>query len=111
MYVLPIFCGVSVFVFFWYALLCVLSSKSIRGRESLLLFLRMSWYCIYSVAFLTVPRVGLQCVIVVLPDHTYLLFFIQLQTFKNTHSYTLYIHVFYSGLYIHVFCSGLQSHS
>ena len=70
--------------------------------------------------FLTVPWVGLQCVIGVFPDHTHLLFFIQLQTFKNTHSYSLYIHVFtpdciytyllqivythiYSGLYIHVF--------
>ena len=39
------------FVFVWYALICVLSSKSSkRKRELVAFFLRMSWYCIYSVA-------------------------------------------------------------
>ena len=36
--------------------------------------LRMSCYCKCYVAFLTVPWVGLQCVIVIFPDHTHLLF-------------------------------------
>ena len=38
------------FVFNWYALLYVLSSKSSKRKRELLAFLRMSWYCIYSVA-------------------------------------------------------------
>ena len=45
------------------------------------------------------PRVGLQYVIVVFPDHTYLLFLFSCRLLKtHTHIRTLYIHVFYSGL-------------
>ena len=36
--------------------------------------LRMSCYCKCSVTLLTVPWVGLQCVIMVFSDHTHLLF-------------------------------------
>ena len=39
----------------------------------------LSYGCLVTVdvlsSFLTVPRVGLQCVIVIFPDHTHLLFF------------------------------------
>ena len=65
---------------FWYALLCVLSSFAVilkRKRElvaMLYIFLGISCYCKCSWAlFLTVSWVGLQCVIVVFPDHTRLL--------------------------------------
>ena len=38
------------FVFVWYALRCVLSSNGSKRKRELVAFLRMSWYCIYSVA-------------------------------------------------------------
>ena len=77
---------------FWYALLCVLFSFAIilkRKRElgALLLF---SYGCLVYVLwlFLTVPWVGLQCVIVVFPDYNRLLFLLNsFKAFKNTHSY------------------------
>ena len=66
---------------FCYALLCVHSSFAIilkRKRKPVAL-LELSYRCIVTInipwLFLTVPWVGLQCVIVVFPDHTYLLFF------------------------------------
>ena len=47
-----------------------------RKRE-LVALLKLSFLCLVSVnvlwLFLMVPRVGLQCVIVVFPDHTHLL--------------------------------------
>ena len=64
---------------FWYALLCVLSSFAIilkRKTELVaLLLLSNGWLVTVNVLwlFLTVPWVGLQCVIVVFPDHTHLL--------------------------------------
>ena len=55
---------------FVFVLLCItLCPSPSRGRESWLL----CYYCLTDV-FLTVPLVGLQCVIVVFPDHTHLLF-------------------------------------
>ena len=36
---------------------------------------RMSCYCNVPWLFLTMPWAGLQCVVVVFPDHTHLLFF------------------------------------
>ena len=66
-------------VFVLVSLLCALSSFAItltRKRElvALLLFLHI---CLVTVnvlrLFLTVPWVGLQCMIVVFPDHTHLL--------------------------------------
>ena len=61
-------------------LLCVLSSFAIllkRMRE-LVALLVLSYGCLVTVnvlwLFLTVSWVGMQCVIVVFPDHTHLLF-------------------------------------
>ena len=64
------------FVFVWYALCCVHSSFAIiltrtRGLVDLLL---LSFGCLVIVdvlwLFLTLPWVGLRCVIVAFPDHT-----------------------------------------
>ena len=67
------------FVFVWYALLYVNSSFAailMRKREQIALSL-LSFGCLVTVNvlshFLMVPWVGLQCVIVVLPDYTHLL--------------------------------------
>ena len=65
---------------FWYALLCVLSSFAIilkRKRELVALLLLSSRFLVtVNVLWLllTVLWVGLQFVIVVLPDHTHLIF-------------------------------------
>ena len=73
-----IVCGCSVLVFVWYALLCVLSSFEIifKRKRELIALLLLSYECLVTVLllFLSVPCVGLQCVAVVFPDHTYLLF-------------------------------------
>ena len=64
---------------FWYALLCVLSSFAIilKRKRELGALLLLSYGCLVYVLwlFLTVPWVGLQCVIVVFPDNTRLPFF------------------------------------
>ena len=65
---------------FCYALLCVHSSFAIilKRKKRLFALLLLSYRCIDTInvlwLFLTVPRVGLKCVIVVFPDHTHLLF-------------------------------------
>ena len=65
---------------FCYALLCVHSSFAIilKRKRKLVGLLLLSYRCIVTInvlwLFLTVPLVGLQCVIVVFPDHTHLLF-------------------------------------
>ena len=67
----------SVLVFVWYALLYVNSSFAIflRRKIELVVLLLLSFSFLATVNhlwfFLTVPLVGLQCVIVVFPDHTY----------------------------------------
>ena len=73
---------------FCYGLLCVHSSFAIilkRKRKLFALFL-LSYRCIVTInvlwLFLTVPWVGLQCVVVVFPDHTHLLF-VYLKHFKR----------------------------
>ena len=68
---------------FCYSVLCppsfaiVLMGKRERERELVALFFLSSW-CLVTVSvlwlFLAVPKFGLQCVIVVFPDHTHLLF-------------------------------------
>ena len=75
--VLLIGCGNSVFVF---VLLCITLCPFIvlkRKKEPVALLL-LSYRCLVTVyvlwLFLTVPWVGLQCVIMVFPDHTHLLF-------------------------------------
>ena len=99
--------GFCVCLCFWYALLCVLSCFAIilkRKRElvALLYVLRMSCYCICSVA-LPYGVVGWSavCDYGISWSYSLNLLFILLHTFKNTHSYTLYIHVFYSRLQTH----------
>ena len=65
---------------FCYALLCVHSTFAItlKRKRKLFALLLLSYRCIVTTnvlwLFLTVPWVGLQCVIVVRPDHTHLLF-------------------------------------
>ena len=66
---------------FCYTLLCVHSSFAIiskRKRKRVALLL-LSYSCIVTInvlwLFLTVPWVGLQYVVMVIPDHTHLLFY------------------------------------
>ena len=65
---------------FCYALLCVRSSFAIilKRKRKLVGLLLLSYRCIVTInvllLFLTVPWVGLQCMIVVFPDHTHLRF-------------------------------------
>ena len=83
--------GVLCWSLFWYALLYVISSFAIiftRNRELVALLL-LSFGCLVTVnilwPFLTVPWVGLQCVIVVLPDHTQ---FLTIMSFVGVWLYT-----------------------
>ena len=50
----------------------------LKRKRKLVALLLLSYRCIVTInvlwLFLTMPWVGLQCVIVVFPDHTYLLF-------------------------------------
>ena len=68
-------CGVLCLSLFWYALLCVLSRHPIILKRKILFLLSHPCLAILYVLwlFLTVPWAGLQCVIVVFPDHTQLL--------------------------------------
>ena len=65
---------------FCYALLCVHSSFAIilKRKRKLVAFLLLSYRFIVTInvlwLFLTVSWVGLQCVIVVFPNHTHLVF-------------------------------------
>ena len=71
----------SVFSLFWYALFYVLSSfvLILTWRKELVALLLLSSGCLVTVdvlwLFFVVPWVGLQCVIVVFPDYTHLIFF------------------------------------
>ena len=64
---------------FCYALLCVHSSFAIilTSKRKLAALILLSYRCIVTInvlwLFLPWPWVGLQCVIVVFPDHTHLL--------------------------------------
>ena len=70
----PLFVGVLYLSLFCYALLCVHSSFAIR----LVVLLLLSYRCIVTITvlwlYLAVPWVGLQCVIVVFPDHIHFFF-------------------------------------
>ena len=76
----PLFVGFLCLSLFCYALLCVHSSFAIilKRKRKLVVLLLLSYRCIATInflwLFLTVPSVGLQCVIVVFPDHIHLLF-------------------------------------
>ena len=69
---LPLFVGVLWWSLFWYSLLCVLSSFEIilKRKRELAVLLLLSFRCLVTVnvlwLFLTVPWVGLQCIIEVL---------------------------------------------
>ena len=75
----PLFVGVMCLYLFCYALLCVHSSFAIilKRKRKLVALLLLSYRCIVTInvlwLFLTVPLIGLQCVMVVLPDHTHFL--------------------------------------
>ena len=72
-----------------YAVLYVHSSIAIilMGKRELIALLNLSSWCLMMVEqlFLAVPRGCLQFVIVVFPDHTYLLFFIYKWPVTNKH--------------------------
>ena len=76
----PLFVGVQCLCLFCYAILFVDSSFAIilKRTRKLVALLLLSYRCIVTINILwlslTVPWVGLQCVIVVLTDHTHLLF-------------------------------------
>ena len=73
--------GVPCLSLFCYALPCVHSSFAIilRRKRKLVALLLLSYRCIVTInvmwLFLTVPWVGMQCVIVVFPVPVHLLFF------------------------------------
>ena len=73
----PLFVGVLRLSLFWYAFLYVLSSFAIisKRKRELVALLLLSYIFLLTVnvlwLFLTVPWVGLPCVIVVFPDHTH----------------------------------------
>ena len=71
-----LFVGVLCLSLFCYALLCVHSRFEIikKRKRKLVALLLLSYRSIVLLLFLTVPWVGLQCVIVVFLDHTHLLF-------------------------------------
>ena len=72
--------GVLCLSLFCYALLCVHSCFKIilKRKRKLFALLLLSYRCIVTInvlwLFLIVPWVGLQCAIVVFPDHTHLPF-------------------------------------
>ena len=72
--------GVLYLSLFCYALLCVRYSFAIilKRKKKLVALLLLSYSCIVTITFLwlflAVLWLGLQCVIVVFPDHTHLLF-------------------------------------
>ena len=72
----PLFVGVLCLSLFCYALLCVHSSFAInlKRNRKLVALLLLSYSCIVTINVLWLFLVGLQYVIVILPDHTHLLF-------------------------------------
>ena len=76
----PLFVGVLCLYLFCYALVCVHSSFAIILKKKIksVALLLLSYRCIVTIhvlwLFLSVPWIGLRCVIVVVPDHTHLLF-------------------------------------
>ena len=74
-----LFVGVLCLSLFCYTLLCVHSSFAVilKGKRKLVDLLLLSYRCTATInvmwLILTVSWVGLQCVILVFPDHTHLL--------------------------------------
>ena len=77
---LPLFVEVLCLSLICYALICVHSSFAIivKRKRKLVALLFLSYRCLVTVnvlwLFATMTWVGLQCLIVVFPDHTRLLF-------------------------------------
>ena len=77
---LPLLEGVLCLSFVCHALLCVHFSFAVilKKKTMLVALLLLSYRCIVTInvlwLLLTMPWVGRQCVIVVLPDHTHLIF-------------------------------------
>ena len=75
-----LFVGVLCLSLCCHALLCVQSSFAtiLKRKRKLVALLLLAYRCIVTInvlwLFLSVPRVSLQCVIVVFPDHTHLLY-------------------------------------
>ena len=71
----PLFVEVLCYPLFCYALLCVHFSFAIILKMKLVSLILLPYRCIVTInvlwLFLMVPLVGLQCVIVVFPDHTH----------------------------------------
>ena len=76
----PLFVAVLCVSLFCCALLCVNTSFAIilKSKKKLVALLVLSYICIVTInvmwLFLTVPWVGMMCMIVVFPDHTQILF-------------------------------------
>ena len=68
-------CGILCLSLFWYALFCVPSRVPIILKRKIMFLLSHPCLAVLYVLwlFLTVPWVGLQCVMVVFTDHTRLL--------------------------------------
>ena len=86
---LPLFAVVLCWSLYWYALLCVLSSfdeEEKSGCFALIVVCLVTAYVPWLI--LKVPWVGLQCVIVVFPDPTHLLF--QARLYLQNWTYSIY---------------------
>ena len=89
-----LFDGIMCLSLLCYALLCAHSSFAIilKRKRKLVALLLLSYRCIVTInvlwLLLTVPWIGLQCVIVVFPDHTHLLF-----GTKRWRHWNTYIHI------------------
>ena len=76
----PLVVGILCYFLFSYALLCVCSSFAIilKRKRELVTLLLLFYGCLVTVnnmwLFLTVPPIGLRCVIMVLPYHNHILF-------------------------------------
>ena len=76
----PSFVEVPCWFLFCYALLCVHSIFAImlKRKRKLVALLLLSYRCVVTInvlwLFLALPWCGLQCVFVVFPDHTHLLY-------------------------------------
>ena len=91
----PLFVGVLCLSLFCYALLCVHSSFSIilKRKRKLVALLLLSYISIVTInvmwLFLTLPWVGLQCLSVVFPDNTHLLFMVSDQASQSAQLHRL----------------------
>ena len=97
--------GVLCLSLFWYALVCVLSSFPIflKRKRELDALLLLSYGCLVTVCSVALHygAVGWSAVCDCGISGSYSLTFLFCCRLLNTHSYTLYIHAFYSGWQTH----------